>query len=572
MTLSAAKTEDMIEQENRVNHPPPTSTKVNQPPPRSTTERNHLINSMLTKERPKIYQLKCGIHNKKFYYGTILYQKRKPRTVVITSDRECYVDWGFIGRQREPNEIKEDYGLYYREDFEHDALDSHWSVEGIRKFLENKHEKKTITNIYQEVLKNNKEYMYYPDDITHEIVALDIISTYFMPCFSAKGRVFLEAEPGSGKTRQCTLYKFQAFNSIMSADITKASFFRIMEGTCGTLIVDDFDSISDEQKTDVKQHYKTGYKNTSKSVRTGEGVGKKKKQETFRNYGHCVMNNTTGLDPISAERTIFLPIVKSERSVVNKDLLERDSRWKEITDALFTMGLLYWKEVRDVYEQLESKLKGRELEISKPLLTIAQLISPELKERVENHLYHVLTRSKLVDIETDWGYLAFQEVKDMRDGEKKPLTVIRDSIANKLYDPNDFGFQKQAHGISTFLGKQFRKFDGIFKITPINGKNTLTLLSRRKLDEYMKVKRWSLVDPGVPNNPSQQNIIVDSCVVKEAHPTVQDVSAKLKENGESDISKLYETYGEPLTNEALNYHKERGDVLELRPGVVRWLE
>jgi len=373
-------------------------TPVTPVTPTHSIERDNYLNLILSRERSIPSQIKCGIHHNIFYYGTTLMgEGMKPLTAVVTSDRQIYVNKG-----KEEDEIKRDFKLFYRYPFEYEAIDTHVSTNALKEYI-NGRIPPTLPQLFKRLTELNKKYMYYPREEAHEFVALDIISTFFLPCFEAKGRTFLEAEKGSGKTRQCSIYRLLSFNPVMSADISKSSFYRLLESTCGTLIIDDFDSIGEEQKTGTLQHYKTGYKSGAKSTRTGEAsFGGKRQQETFRNYGHVVMNNTTGLDDISADRSVFLPIVKYDGELTNKTLDEKNVVWSVTRDDLYLAGLVNWNLVKDSYELVKSDvLKARQLEVSRAVLAIASLVGDDIFNRMESWLAERFEEYSNFDPETD---------------------------------------------------------------------------------------------------------------------------------------------------------------------------
>lgn len=553
----------------KVSHPiPPTSTQPNPTPPNPTrddAQRDFLIKSLLSKERPVFAQLKAGIHAGLFYYGTAIYEGGYSRSALVTSDRRLLLDWG-KGRK---NELKEVLDLHYRFPLDYEALDGHFSNQAIQRWLEGA-EAKSLSDLFQAVLTQNQTFMDYPDPRTHEVVALDILSTYFLPCFEAKGRTFLEAEKGSGKTRQCTIYKLLAFNSVMSADITKSAFFRLMESTVATLIIDDFDSIGEEQKTDVLQHYKTGYKDSSKSVRVGEG--KIRKIESFRNYGHVIMNNTGGLDEISAERTIYLPILRSDKARLSKPLQESSQEWVALRDDLTLGGLQHWQAVKEAYEVVKSNLKGRRFEISRALLALASLIDPELQARLEEWLRESLEGSQATDTETDWAFLTLQEFLSLTDGEHRTIKGLAEVLIKQQWNQEDRLYKSKLHGCTVWLGKHFRRLPGIFKVVMVNGTTCAKLLSTQRLQEYLDGKGWSRVEVkglggvGIGLETKEEMIGQTS---KSTYETPVQTFLRTAENGRiytvETVAELCDLTTEQAAAE-LAAAAERGEAYQPRPG------
>jgi len=466
---------------------PPNSTSLHptQPtPPNSTlTENEYIIQGLLQNTVPQIHQIKFGIHDGVFYYAITLFSKHENKifTGIITDSGKIFVDLG-----KDNNQISKEFGLFYKYDFEHEMLDNYFSIDGVKRFRDG--ERHSLKTLYDQIVAINKKYMYYVDEEYHLTVALDIIASYFLPCFQTFGRSFLESEKGSGKTKQCTIYKKLCCNSLMSNDTSKAAFFRIMESTCGTLIIDDFDSISDDQKNDVLQHYKTGYKNSSKTIRAGDS--KSRKLDSFRNYGHVVMNNTSGLDDISSDRSKFLRLLKTDKPQTNYNINENDSFWKELSQKLYMCGLSEWKSVQKQYDGLKSSLKARELEVMRPILSIAKIISDELFEQLESFWKDKFRENKMTDNQTDWNYLAvtYFETNNFYDLNVKGTDITK-YILEQCYS-DDKTKEKHRHGISIFIGKVFNNLPIIEKNT-IQGANHYKVKNKKKYLEYLNVKGWS---------------------------------------------------------------------------------
>lgn len=553
----------------------PTSTQLHSTQPSSTKKkrkehtREQLVKSWLENGRPIFAQLKTGIKDGVMYYGTTIFDSGdNPRTAIVTSDRKIYAD---ISVKHAPdNQIKDDFDLHYRFDFEHDVLDCHLSVGVIKEWVEENLQASSLKDIFNDLVQTNKEYMWFPDETAHEFVALDIMSTYWLPCYEAKGRTFLEAEKGSGKTRQSTIYSLLSFNAMMSSDITKSSFFRLMESTVGTLIIDDFDDIGDEQKRDVLQHYKTGYKDSSKSVRTGEAVGGKRKIEAFRNYGHAVLNNTVGLDDISKERSIPLPILKYDGKVTAKILDKKDISWSVKADELYIAGLAYWKEVKKAYDSCSSKLlKARMFEITRPVLALASLIDSSLRERIEVWLSERLKSFQAIDRENDWEWLVVKQFRNQVDGANILVTDLAVELLSSMgVDPSQHDYHKRKHGICVYIGKHFRRLPGVFDIVTINGYNHLKLVSADRLEKWLRTKGLSWVEDSGGKRGVEDTF--KSGFTSDL--LIKNIANHYTKKGEFMPYEMVKGYFERGCDDWLTNMKRDGRVFEPRPGFVGVLE
>ena len=442
-----------------------------------------MIKSVLSSERKPVQSLRCGVHRGVFYLGTTLPQGQD---AVVTSDRNIFVAWN-KGR----DEIKEIFGLNYRFSFDADLLDGHFSINAVRRWMEGE-VGESLASVYKKVLANNKKYIYLPSVEAHEYVALDILSTYFLAIFEAKGRTLMIAEQGSGKTRQGRLYTLQACNTLSSPDITKAAFFRAVESTCCTLIIDDFDSVGEDQKLDIVQHFKTGYKLSGKTLRVAEHT---RRIEAFHNFGHVVLNGTLALDTVSADRAISLPLIKYDGKATKKDIVEGDPYWSSLRDACFLSSLTFWQDVKIAYDGAQSRLRGRSFELARPVLTLAHLIDTKLFLRITRWLESRFQEAQLVDLENDWFYLALKKFKDLPNGESIPLSEIVEHVATSVLDTGGGDFVKKKRGIAIYLGRKFSSVP-LFRPVYVHGKREIKLPSRRKLEQYLHVKGWDRVGEG----------------------------------------------------------------------------
>ena len=142
--------------------------------------------------------------------------------------------------------------------------------------------------MFNRIVKINKKFMIYENDFVHNIIGLDIIRSYFHPLFTANSRFYFHAEKGSGKTNQLMIYRALSFNPISSADFSSASIYRNIESTSGTILIDDFDQLPEEQKNAIIQHIRANYK-PFRVLRADGGKGFKPR--AYSSYSHLIFNN-----------------------------------------------------------------------------------------------------------------------------------------------------------------------------------------------------------------------------------------------------------------------------------------
>jgi len=432
----------------------------------------------LSKERKSVQGLGQGYHKNQLYYGsTIENPNGLTLDCVVNSNRDIYIDYTNNGKSndaRDRNEIRDDYGLKYRFRFFEDVLDFTWSRASIQNWLLEGY-KVNIKDIFDRLLKVNANFMVYEDKRIHKFVVLDIMKTFIFQLFPANGRTYFNAEKDSGKTNQLMIYKAFSFNPTTSADFSSASIYRIIESTGATILFDDFDELPDKQKGSVIRHIRVNYK-PFKTLRADGGGGRSFSPTAYNSYSHLVFNNVLGLgnDYITLSRIILIRLLKSSEG---KELIfnPKNKQWQPLRDDLYCMGLQYFKEIMHNFNTIKVEgLTTRNLEIYKPILSIAKTISDDLYDEMLRWCKDLIERESVRDVSEDWEFLMLQELWDLVKNEEKtkriPVKRLTNQIALNLgfYDLSKSQSKRQERTLSVTLGKKLRGYL-IFNAVTVDG-------------------------------------------------------------------------------------------------------
>lgn len=442
------------------------------------------IKSFLAEERQKFESLGCGYHNGVHYFGTTLFREGEPYTAIVTEDKKIYLN------TPKNNEIRNIFGLNYKFDFYSEGLDNIFSREAIHKWLFEDTEDITLNSLYNKLVETWKKYIYFEDPRKYSLLACYRISSFFMPIWRARARLFSWADMGSAKSRQTQMFHNTGFNSVSLGDWTLPYLQRLIESTRGETHIDDFETLPEEQRNTTIRLVKVGFMKGFKAGKIGEG--KKKEPETFDLFNTTTINNTEGLDFISLDRCITIRIPKIAKKEYDKEPNFEEPIWKELRDSLYICGLKYAQEVKKTYETISSdKIRARLFLIIKPELTIAKLISQEVYNNIENFWTEELKQRKSIDYETDWEFLAYKEIfnrllsthstlssnstlSTLSTEEEFKLKDITHSIHSQLYSglesDNPAEFKKKKAQISIVLGNSFSR-NPIFKNRESKGIN-----------------------------------------------------------------------------------------------------
>lgn len=226
-------------------------------------------------------------------------------------------------------------------------------------------------------LNNQGQLAELPAEHTQRMVALDIMSTYFMPIWPAVGYPLQTGEKESGKT---TCQRLQADLSCMGAHITSAVTIAALKhmaalGYC--LYFDDIENINDRNfDADKKGIILAGNTRGVKVPLMMEIEGKYQLVQlpVFCKKG---FTNIAGIYDALGTRVLLIPMVRA----FDKQKTERDpdvAAWptsrEKIVDDLYALTMCRLAEVDQLFRALEARpLADRERQIWAPILTLAQL-------------------------------------------------------------------------------------------------------------------------------------------------------------------------------------------------------
>ncbi|MCX6742041.1 MAG: hypothetical protein NTX24_02610 [Candidatus Pacearchaeota archaeon] len=460
------------------------------------------IDHIFGKPKPVFQSLGCGIHNGHFYFGTVIYAENKPFDAVITDTGDYHIAYPMR------DEIKEVFGLNYRFPLYDDMIDYAWSNEGISDFLKgvyNPEEMKIILkNQFEKIKKKIEELMEYHDKRIYLSVACDIISTYFLPVWSARGITYFKGDAGSGKTKSASIYGLSAFNPLQAGNITPSALFRTIESTKGTMIIDNFDNLPEDQKNEIIHLLQVCYKKGLKYSRSEE-KGKQRRPTTFDTFCNLVLNNIMGLDDVTLSRCNETDLLKttSDKGKLQPD--SKDAFWKIFRDDMHVYALQNWKAVLECYEELDVDLINRDLEKVKPILTIAKIVDEQVYKQLLDYFKEQSELSKVKDLKDDWGYQLLKKIKEIvsQNGDCCIKTeTLTDELANLVLDSEARDYKKQKHGLSIFIGKRIRAVP-MWKNSGrmINGKSEY-FFKREDIQKLLEIKGYveNSTNPTIPTN------------------------------------------------------------------------
>lgn len=170
------------------------------------------------------------------------------------------------------------------------------------------------------------------------ICALWVVQTYLVDCFQVSPRLAIQSPTkGCGKTSLFDVLACLVARPLVTASVTPAVVFRVVENYRPTLMVDEGDTFLHEA-SELRGILNSGYRKGGTVLRT---VGDDFEVRAFSTYGACAFASIRGLPDTLADRSISIELNRRRKSdppitafsidrTAHLDVLARQaSRWAE---------------------------------------------------------------------------------------------------------------------------------------------------------------------------------------------------------------------------------------------------
>ncbi len=469
-------TEEIVEKDKIAKKPRKIELSKEEKEPSVIFENLKLLQKSTIEEKP----IACGIHNDKYY---IALSGDKYSTIIVTSDKKIYSD---LNKKDGEKQIRHNFWLSYKYSFEHKIIKKRWSNPSVAAWLQ-KEIDVDIIDLFNTIKKIFLTYIYHPDERVINYMVTDIICTYFMPIFEAKGRTIFYAPSGSGKSKLLKVFSILCFNGIVTEkDTSTAALYRYIRSTSGTIIKDNLDRDDDSVK-EILNLIDIGYKKGTTSLKcTGQNFS----LETYDTYSHLVMANISGIsDKVAISRCNMIELVKTKDATLTKrEINENDEFWQNTKDKLYIYTMSNWKTIQTTYDTLDIKeFSGRDMEKLKANLTIAKLVDENIVKGIIEYFIEKQEQDKIIDLSNNWLFLGAELInKKLKYSVHNPLKLSVKEITEELYQEGKVQMNDKLQ-FSQFLGKIFTNHNNFFKKC-YKGKNIAYWFEREKFQKFIELQ------------------------------------------------------------------------------------
>jgi len=297
-----------------------------------------------------------------------------------------------------------------------------WDTEDMRNFLQSDTSSESYFELPYIIAKESRKYLVFVDKRTELLTSLWIIGTYLQPIWDSYPYLSISGTKRSGKTKTLEFIKLLAFNSLLSASISTAQIYRLIESTQCTFLLDESQKYSSaERQEEIRNILNAGYKKGASVFRTGKTSKGKMFPERFEVFSPKAIVSYTGLEDILEDRCIPIIMIRSKnKKIVNKSMKENDAIWQNIRNRLYRFALDKWNEIESIYQNQEIEVEhedymSRERELWQPILILASYfkilnkISPYIIDAIDKRqelermtpihellkvLYHLVNESR----------------------------------------------------------------------------------------------------------------------------------------------------------------------------------
>ena len=463
--------------------------------------------------------------------GDVIGKKQILSPCLITSEKEL-IPWNM--QKKEELKIKFNSIPFF--------IPKRWKLENTKSFLDGRSEEISPKKLIEKIKSQYIKYLAIRNDTWYSIHALWDIGTYIYQAFEAYPFLELRGIAGTGKTKSMTVSSYISFNGgQIMVNPSEATLFREKDEIRGTSYFDEAEKLwvlnkfTKQYEGDVRTELINASYTKEGKIPRQEKIGNKFITKWYSPYGPTQLGSIAGLHGATETRAITRITTKSSNEDNRGEMEPTEDRkspiWEEIRDECYRFGLTYWKDVQNLYLNFpkDTGLKRRDLQIWKPLLSIAKFISEDLFEEIVNFARDA-TQRRTEDLlhKTSFDYEILEALKICIEEEDKNKIYVNDikmAYCKKQNIQNGISDKYLNRNISSHLDNL-----GFKELRGRDNKGSLFEINKKIYNEIVAPICPTLAFPSTSSSLSTQ-----STLIRESNVAKVAMSG---ENGETEAIKI----------------------------------
>ena len=332
------------------------------------------------------------------------------------------------------------------------SLPKRWELKDIKKFIDGENKKINLNDLFKKIKNQYKKYLFIRDLRWYDAHALWDLMTYVYPLFEAIPFFELRGIAGTAKSKSMTISSFISFNGgQVMVNPSESTLFRWKDEIRGTTYFDEAEKLwiynksTKQYEGDTRTELINASYTKEAKVPRQEKIGNKFVTKWYSPFGPTQLSSINGLYGATETRAITRITTKSsnndERGEKQPEEERNDKVWSEIRNECYRFGLTYSEELKIIYSNFpkDCPLKRRDLQIWKPILSIALLIDKELYDSLVKFASEI-TQRNLDDLvhESSFDFMCLSALKEVieknTESDKIHVELIKYAFCNAKGD------------------------------------------------------------------------------------------------------------------------------------------
>jgi len=365
----------------------------------------------------------------KIFFGLLFpkIEEKKDKMGNITGKHQVFtpriVSSG-LGVKSLTQRFREDYNIQFRTTPTY--LPRRWKLEDIKEYVDGKKKDVDKKELINSISNQYEKYLFIRNPIWYKVHAVWDIGTYLHMLFSAYPFIELRGIAGTGKTKSMIISSLVSFNgSEIMVNPSESTLFREKEEIRGTTYFDEaeklwiYNKATRQYEGDTRTELINASYSKAGQVPRQEKIGNKFVTKWYSPYGPTQLGSINGLFGATLTRALTRITTKSPNDDNRGEKEPEDDRqepiWGGIRDRCYRFALDHCEEIKEIYMNFPKDvgLKRRDLQLWRPLLSVAKFIDEELYQEILSFAKE-LTNRKIDDLihESSFDYMILAALKE----------------------------------------------------------------------------------------------------------------------------------------------------------------